>query len=167
MFDPAKILRPLLGGLAGLMQRKICLVGPFLYSVRCTCSFQLSFMWYPQCLIQPIIGALIWGSRGHPQQGVPGRHPYLIMVGYTIYVPVLRYWYLVRLTKMLWAAALYGRGRNCACHKSQKSDEWCHKQRQMCGTCDLKQGQEASQSFSLENQSCDIPWFCRNNHLYF
>ena len=44
---------------------------------------------------------------GHPQQGVSGRHPYLIMVGYTIYyVPVLGGWYLVRLTKMLWAAGL-------------------------------------------------------------
>ena len=88
------------------MQRTICLVGPILYSVRCTCSFKLNFMWYPQCLIQPIIGVLIWGSRGPPQQGVPGRHPYLVMVGYTIYVPVLRYWYLVRLTKRLWAAGL-------------------------------------------------------------
>ena len=28
---------------------------------------------------------------GHPQQGVSSRHPYLIMVGYTIYVPVLGY----------------------------------------------------------------------------
>ena len=41
-----------------------------------------------------------------PQHGVSGRHPYLIMVGYTIYVPVLICWYLVRLTKMLWTAAL-------------------------------------------------------------
>ena len=103
MFDPANILRLLSGGLAGLMQRKICLVEPILYSVRCPCSFQLSLMWHPQCLIQPIIGALIWG---HPQQGDPGRHPYLIMEGNTLYVPVLRCWYLVRLTKMLWAAAL-------------------------------------------------------------
>ena len=90
-----------------VMQRKICLVEPIMYSVRCPCSFQFSFMWYPQCLIKPIIGALIWGSRGHPQQGVPGRHPYLIMESYTLYVPVLRCWYLVRLTKMLWAAARY------------------------------------------------------------
>ena len=73
---------------------------------KCPCSFQLSFMWYPQCLIQPIIVALIWGSRGHPQQGLSGRHPYLIMVSYTLYVPVLRCWYLVRLTKMLCAAGL-------------------------------------------------------------
>ena len=50
---------PLFGGLAGLMQRKICLVEPILYSVRCPCSFKLSFMWYPQCLIHPIIGAII------------------------------------------------------------------------------------------------------------
>ena len=28
---------------------------------------------------------------GHPQQGVSSRHPYLIMVGYTMYVPVLGY----------------------------------------------------------------------------
>ena len=60
----------------------------------------------PQCLIQHIIGVLILGSKGHPQQGASGRHPYLIMVGYTIYVAVLGYWYLVRLTKMLWAAGL-------------------------------------------------------------
>ena len=94
-------------GLAGLMQRKICLVEPILYSVRCRSSFQLPFMWYPQCLIQPIIGVLIWGSRGHPQQVVSGRHPYLIMVSYTIYVSVLRCWYLVRLTKMHWDVGLY------------------------------------------------------------
>ena len=30
----------------------------------------------------------------------------MIMVGYTIYVPALGCWYLVRLTKMLWAAGL-------------------------------------------------------------
>ena len=106
MFDPAKKIETLFGGLAGLMQRRFCLVWPFLHLVRYTCLFKLSFMWYPQCLIQPIIGALIWGSRGHPQQGVSGRHPYLIMVGYTIYVSLLRCWYLVRLTKMLCAAAL-------------------------------------------------------------
>ena len=110
-----KFWEPLFGGLAGLMQRKICLVDPILYSVRCPCSFQLSFMWYPQCLIQPIIGALIWGYRGHPQQGIPSRHPYLIMVGYTLYVPVLRCWYLVCLTKMLWAAALI-RLSSVLCH---------------------------------------------------
>ena len=38
--------------------------------------------------------------------GVTGRHPYLIMEGYTLYIPVLRCWYLVCLTKMLWDAAL-------------------------------------------------------------
>ena len=100
------MFNPLLRGLAGLVQRKICLVDPILYSVRCPCSFQLSFMWYPQCFIQPIIGGLILGSRGHLQQGVPGRHPYLVMEGYTLYVPVLWCWYLVRLTKMLWAAVI-------------------------------------------------------------
>ena len=31
---------------------------------------------------------------------------YIIMVGYTIYVPVLGCWYLFRLTRMLWAAGL-------------------------------------------------------------
>ena len=71
MFDPAKILRPLLGGLAGLMQRKVCLVRPFLYSVRYTCSFKLSFMWYPQCLIQPIIGALIGAPGATRSRGSP------------------------------------------------------------------------------------------------
>ena len=70
----------------------------------------------PQCLIQPIIGALICGSRGSPQQGVPGRYPYLIMEGYTLYVPVLRCWYLIRLTKMLGAAALLNFERSSNVH---------------------------------------------------
>ena len=46
MFDPAKILRTRFGGLAGLVLRKICLVWPFLYFVRYTCSFKLTFMRY-------------------------------------------------------------------------------------------------------------------------
>ena len=46
MFDPVKIVRPLFGGLAGLMQKKICLVWPFMYFARYTCSFKLTFMRY-------------------------------------------------------------------------------------------------------------------------
>ena len=101
MFDPAKILTHFWG-----LQSKICLVWPFLYFVRYTCHFNFLSYGTPQYLIQPMIGILIWGSRGHPQQELPGRHPYMIKEGYTLYVPVLRCWYLVRLTKMLWAAAL-------------------------------------------------------------
>ena len=33
-------------------------------------------------------------------------HPYLTMSGYPLNVPVLKYWYLVPLTKVLWAAGL-------------------------------------------------------------
>ena len=54
--------------------------------------------------LKHIILDLIWGSRVDPPQGVSGSHPYLIMGGYTLYVPVLR---CCRLTKMLWAAALF------------------------------------------------------------
>ena len=43
----------------------------------------------------------------YTQRGVSGRHPYLTMSGYPLNVPVLKYWYLVPLTKVLWAAALY------------------------------------------------------------
>ena len=52
MFDPAKILRPLFGGLAGLMQRN-CLVWPFLYFVGYTCSFKLTFMRYFKYVFRP------------------------------------------------------------------------------------------------------------------
>ena len=55
------------------------------------------------CVYNPSVD---WGSRGHPQPGVSVRHPYLIMEGYTLYIPVLRCWYLVCLAKMLCAAAL-------------------------------------------------------------
>ena len=64
-------------------------------------------MWYLACLIQPIILPVCWGSMRHTQRGVPGRHPYLTMSGYPLNVPVLKYWYLVPLTKVLLAAGLY------------------------------------------------------------
>ena len=48
-----------------------------------------------------------FGPMGHMQLRDPGRRPYLNMLGYTVNVPVLRYWYLVRLIKVLWAAGLY------------------------------------------------------------
>ena len=35
--------------------------------------------------------------------GVHGKHPYLTMSGYPVNVLVLKYWYLVCLTKVLWA----------------------------------------------------------------
>ena len=69
-----------------LCRGNFLLVWSFLYFMRYICSFQLSFMWYPQCLIQPIIESLIWGSRRHPKQGVPDKHPYLIMEGYTLFI---------------------------------------------------------------------------------
>ena len=96
MFDPAKILRLLIGGLADENMSGRA------HSVLCEMFLFIStFVHVVPPLFDP---AHYWGSRGHLQQGVPGR--YLIMEGYTLYVPVLRCWYLGRLTKMLWATAL-------------------------------------------------------------
>ena len=94
------------GRLPGPLQQKICLAGAILYFVCCTCTLKIDFKWY---LIRLIKGKFwgLWGvPRGHTQQGVPGRHPYLHMVGYTIHAYVFGCWYLVRLIKLLWAAGL-------------------------------------------------------------
>ena len=50
--------------------------------------------------------ASLLGVHAPHAAGVPGRHPYLTMSGYPLNVPVLKYWYLVPLTKVLWAAGL-------------------------------------------------------------
>ena len=57
-------------------------------------------------MIESIFEPPLKVPRGHMQQGVPGRDPYLDILGYTMNAPVLRYWYLVRMIKMLWAAGL-------------------------------------------------------------
>ena len=101
MFDPATILRPHLGVWWCLCR------GNFsgrAHSVLCEMSLFIStFVHVVPPMFDP---AYYWGPRGYPKQGVSGRHPDLIMVGYTIYVPVHRCRYLVGLTKMLWAAGL-------------------------------------------------------------
>ena len=71
-------------------------------------TIPLGFMWYLESLIQPIILPLCWGSMRHTQRGIPCKHPYLTMSGDPRNVPVLRYWYIVPLTKVLWAAGLKG-----------------------------------------------------------
>ena len=53
MFDPSKILRHPIGGLTGFVQRKICLVWPFMYFVRYTCSFKFTFMRYFKYVFRP------------------------------------------------------------------------------------------------------------------
>ena len=73
-------------------------IWPFLYNtLTSTLFYVISSKW---SIIQ------IWYYVGHTQQGVPGRHPYLHMLGYTTNAPVVTCWYLVRLI-MLWAAGLY------------------------------------------------------------
>ena len=88
MFDTEKKLRPLLGGSGGSYADANWSV--IAHSILCEMSLFIStfvsFMWYPQCLIRPIIEALIWGSRDHPSQWVSSRHPYMIMIGYTIII---------------------------------------------------------------------------------
>ena len=74
--------------------------------IHCICSLKTGFNWYLVRLIKCQNWAL-WGVPwGQTQQGVPGRHPFLHMNYYILHVHMLRCWYLVRLIKMLWAAAL-------------------------------------------------------------
>ena len=64
MFDPDKILRPLLGGLAELMQRKICLAMHILYLVGCTALTPPDFParnFFTAYFISGIV--MTWGKR--------------------------------------------------------------------------------------------------------
>ena len=106
MFDPAQLFRAHLGCLAGPLQQTICLAGAIVYSAGCIYSLKIGFRWYLQCLIKRIFGPLFEAHSGHMQQGVSGRHPYLHTVNHTMDAGVVKYWYLVRLIKMLWAAGL-------------------------------------------------------------
>ena len=95
------------GCLAGLMQQKICLpVDIFLLSIMLM-TISTWFHVVLTMLDSAHYFASLLGVRAPNAAGVPGRHLYLTMSGYPLNVPALKYWYLVPLTKVLWAASLH------------------------------------------------------------
>ena len=104
---PCPNMHALFGCLAGLIQQRFCLACALKYSVWCVDYPEIHFVQYHLCLIEVIFWPLLGIPGDQTQQRIAVKRPVPKISLCSLFDPVLRKLYPIRLTKLELAARPY------------------------------------------------------------